>query len=387
MSKRDYYQVLGIARDASADDLKKAFRKRAKELHPDQNRDNPKAEEQFKELNEAHEVLKDPQKRAAYDRMGHAAFDPSSGFGGGGGPAGGFGFGGGEGGLGDVFEEIFGEMFGGGRRGGGGASQVQRGSDLRYNMTLSLEEAYRGKKTNVKIAAAAACGSCQGSGGENGAAAVTCSGCRGRGKVRTQSGFFTVERSCPQCGGRGSTISNPCKNCGGTGAVAREKTLEVDIPAGVDDGTRMRMPGEGASGGRGTVPGDLYIFIEIKPHALFQRVESDLACQVPVSFVTLALGGEIDIPTPDGGKSRITVPAGTSGGKKFRLRGKGMPVLRQKKFGDLYIELIGETPVNLSKRQRELLEEFDKAGPDTPETQGFFAKVKDFWDSMKGSNP
>ena len=387
MSKRDYYQVVGVARDASADDLKKAFRKRAKELHPDQNRDNPKAESQFKELNEAYEVLKDPQKRAAYDRMGHAAFDGS----GGGNPGagfGGFGFGGGaESGLGDVFEEIFGEMFGGGRRSESRA-EMQRGSDLRYNMVLSLEEAYRGKRTHIKIVAAAACNDCQGSGGNGGSGASTCSACRGRGKVRTQSGFFTVERTCSQCNGRGTVVADPCKTCVGTGDVAREKTLEVDIPAGVDDGTRMRMPGEGASGGRGTVPGDLYVFIEVRTHPIFQRVEADLACRVPVSFITLALGGEIDIPTPDGGKSRITVPVGTHSGKKFRLRGKGMPVLRQKKFGDLYIEIAGETPVNLSKRQRELLEEFDKASPDnTPESRGFFDKVKDFWDSMKGSAP
>ncbi len=384
MKKRDYYEVLGVGRDVSADDLKKAFRSKAKELHPDKNQNDPTAEARFKELNEAHEVLKDPQKRAAYDQMGHAAFDPSMG-GGGGAGFGGFNFNMGEGGFGDVFEEIFGEVFGGGRR-RGNANTSQRGSDLRYNLSISLEEAYAGKSTTIKIMAAAPCDPCRGTGSENGQQPTTCSTCKGHGKVRTQSGFFTVERSCPSCGGTGYMIKNPCRNCAGSGSVAREKTLNVDIPAGVGDGTRIRLTGEGAAGVRGGAKGDLYIFLEVKAHPIFERHEADLHCKVPVSFVVLTLGGEIEVPTPDGGKSRLSVPAGTPSGKRFRLRGKGMPILRSKSFGDLYIEIAGETPVNLTKKQREVLEQFrdDTAEANTPDSSGFFRTVKDFWESMKG---
>jgi molecular chaperone DnaJ len=386
-NKRDYYEILGVPKSAGEADLKKAFRTKAKQLHPDQNRDDPKAEEKFKELNEAYEILKDPQKKAAYDRMGHAAFE--GGMGGGGNPFGG-GFGGGFdasdlGGFGDVFEDLFGEFMGQGRRKSNNGHTQSRGADMRYNMTITLEEAYNGKTASIKVPGSVSCGSCNGSGSEKGSQPITCGSCKGHGKVRVQQGFFTIERDCPNCNGSGKIIKNPCRTCMGTGWVSKEKTLNVNVPAGVEDGTRIRLSGEGAAGIRGGGAGDLYIFLEIKPHEIFERHEKDLACRVPISFVCATLGGTVDVPTIDGGKSRLTIPAGTQTGKQFRLKGKGMPMMRTKSHGDLYIEVFIETPVNLSKRQKELLEEFDKEANDNhPDGASWFAKVKDFWDSMKG---
>ncbi|MEM6602672.1 MAG: molecular chaperone DnaJ [Pseudomonadota bacterium] len=380
MSKPDYYDVLGVQRGASEAELKKAFRKKAKALHPDQNRDDPNAETKFKEVNEAYEVLKDAEKRAAYDRFGHAAFE-GGGMGAGGGFGGGFGGGGGAGfgDFGDVFEDLFGEMMGGGRRRGRG-SAAQRGADMRYNMTVSLEEAFSGKKTSIKIPSAEKCDACDGTGSADKSKPVTCQTCGGRGTVRAQSGFFTIERTCPTCNGEGHIIKNPCRKCSGTGQVSRDKTLDVNIPAGVDDGTRIRLSGEGGAGARGGPQGDLYIFIDIKDHPIFERAEADLQCRVPVSMVTAALGGKIDVPTIDGGKARITLPEGTQTGKQFRLRDKGMPYLRSTRRGDLYIEIFVETPVNLSPEQAKILSEFDSNGENNySDRDGFFSKVKDIF--------
>ena len=375
MSKKDYYEILNVKRDVSEADLKKAFRKKAKELHPDQNRDDPNAEKKFKEINEAYDILKDPEKRAAYDRFGHAAFEGGMG----GGHPSGFGAGADFGNFGDVFEDLFGEFLGGGKR-KSGTQGAARGSDMRYNMTISLEEAYQGKKTTIKIPGTVSCDGCNGSGSSDGSQATECGTCRGRGTVRTQSGFFTIERSCSACNGEGRVIKNPCRKCSGTGQTTKEKTLDVTIPAGIDSGNRIRIGGEGASGTRGGGAGDLYIFVDIKEHPLFTRDEADLHCRVPISMVIATLGGKIDVPTIDGGKVRVTVPEGTQSGKQFRLKEKGMPILRSNRFGDLYIELFVETPVNLTKRQRELLAEFEtESEQNNPDSAGFFSKVKDIF--------
>ncbi|MBI1417163.1 MAG: molecular chaperone DnaJ [Limimaricola sp.] len=381
MAKRDYYETLGIARGASADEIKKAYRQKAKELHPDRNSDNPTAEAQFKEANEAYEVLKDPNKKAAYDRFGHAAFE--GGMGGGGGPRPGAGHSDFASAFSDVFDDLFGDFMGG--RQGGGRSRAVRGNDLRYNMRISLEEAYSGLQKTINVPTAVACSSCKGTGAEGGSEPQTCPTCSGMGKVRAQQGFFTVERTCPTCNGMGQTIKNPCKTCHGQGRVEKERALAVNIPAGVETGTRIRLAGEGEAGMRGGPTGDLYIFIEVTEHPLFQRDGSNLACRVPVSIVEAALGGDIEVPTIDGGRSRVKIPEGSQTGRQMRLRGKGMPALRGGGPGDMFIELSVETPVKLTARQKELLREFDKlSAENNPQSEGFFSAVKNFWDSMKG---
>lgn len=383
MAKRDYYDLLGASRGASAEELKKAYRVKAKELHPDRNSDNPNAEAQFKEINEAYEVLKDADKKAAYDRYGHAAFEGGMG-GGGGGQRGGQGdF---ASAFSDVFEDLFGDFMGGSRGGGGGRSRAQRGSDLRYNLRVSLEEAYAGVQKTINVPTSLSCDTCRGSGAEGGAEPVTCPTCSGMGKVRAQQGFFTVERTCPTCSGMGQIIKNPCKSCAGHGRVEKERSLSVNIPAGVETGTRIRLAGEGEAGLRGGPAGDLYIFIEMKEHNLFQRDSIHLFCRVPVTFTTASLGGEVEVPTIDGGKSRVKVPAGSQTGKQMRLRAKGMPALRGGGQGDMLIELAVETPVNLTARQKELLREFEELSEENhPEGSSFFSKVKSFWDGMKGA--
>ncbi len=381
MAKRDYYEVLGVQKGASADELKKAYRQKAKELHPDRNKDNPKAEAAFKEVNEAYDVLKDDQKKAAYDRFGHGAFENGMG---GGGPRGGFQQGDFASAFSDVFEDLFGDFMGG-RGGGGGRARAQRGSDLRYNLRVSLEEAYKGVQKTISVPSAVTCEVCRGTGAEGGAEPVTCPTCSGMGKVRAQQGFFTVERTCPTCGGNGQIVKNPCRACGGAGRVEKERALSVNIPAGVETGTRIRLAGEGEAGVRGGPTGDLYIFIEVKDHPIFLREGQHLFCRVPVSMAAAALGGEVEVPTIDGGASRVKVPAGSQTGRQMRLRGKGMPALRGGGQGDMVIELAVETPVNLTARQKELLAEFEKLSADNnPEGKSFFSKVKGFWDGMKG---
>jgi molecular chaperone DnaJ len=381
MAKRDYYDVLGVARGASPDEIKKAYRTKAKELHPDRNADKPEAEAQFKEINEAYDALKDPDRKAAYDRFGHAAFEGGMGGGGPrarGGPQGDF-----ASAFSDVFDDLFGDFMGG--RGGGGArSRAQRGSDLRYNLRISLEDAYSGLQKSITIPTAVTCGVCQGTGAEGGAEPVTCPTCSGMGKVRAQQGFFTVERTCPTCGGAGQIVKNPCKACGGAGRVQKDRTLAVNIPAGVETGTRIRLAGEGEAGLRGGPSGDLYIFLEVAEHALFQRDGANLYCRVPVSMITAALGGDIEVPSIDGGRSRVKVPPGSQSGKQMRLRAKGMPMLRGGGQGDMFIELAVETPVNLTSRQKDLLREFEKLSEENnPEGSSFFSTVKNFWDGMK----
>ncbi len=380
MAKRDYYDVLGATKSASADELKKAYRAKAKELHPDRDKDNKTLEAKFKEVNEAYEVLKDADKKAAYDRFGHAAFEGSQGQR--------SGFQQGQGGdfasaFSDVFDDLFGNFAGGGRR--GAQQRATRGADLRYNLRVTLEDAYLGKQANITVPGSTVCEVCKGSGAEGGAEPVTCPTCAGMGKVRAQQGFFTVERTCPNCSGRGQIIKNPCKSCAGAGRVQRDRSLNVNIPHGVETGTRIRLAGEGEAGSRGGPPGDLYIFIEVREHAIFQREAENLYCKIPVSMITAALGGEIEAPTLDGGRSRVKVPAGVQSGKQLRLKGKGMPALRGGGAGDLYIELSVETPVNLTAKQRELLHEFEELSKDNnPESSDFFSKVKGFWDGMKG---
>jgi molecular chaperone DnaJ len=383
MAKRDYYELLGVSKGASAEDLKKAYRQKAKELHPDRNSDNPNAEAQFKEVNEAYDVLKDADKKAAYDRYGHAAFEGgTAGRPGQGGfrPQGDF-----ASAFSDVFDDLFGDFMGG--RGGAaqGRSRASRGNDLRYNLRISLEEAFAGLQKTVNVPTAVTCGVCKGTGAEGGSEPQTCPTCSGMGKVRAQQGFFTVERTCPTCGGLGQTIKNPCKACNGAGRVEKEKTLSVNIPAGVETGTRIRLAGEGEAGMRGGPTGDLYIFIEVTEHALFQREGNNLFCRVPVSMADAALGGDIEVPTIDGGKSRVKIPEGSQSGRQMRLRAKGMPALRSKESGDMFIELAVETPVNLTARQKELLREFNALSEaNNPQSAGFFSAVKNFWDSMKG---
>ena len=379
MAKRDYYEVLGLSRGATEQDLKNAFRKLAKEHHPDRNAGNAESERKFKELNEAYQVLYDPQKRAAYDQFGHAAFEA------GGGGAGGFGADFGSS-MSDIFDDIFGEFMGGSRRGGspGGSrarSSRERGDDLRYNLEISLKDAYEGKTAQIRVPTSVTCETCTGSGARTGTRATTCTTCGGIGKVRASQGFFTIERTCHSCQGRGEIISDPCTSCAGSGRVTKERTLSVNIPQGVEDGTRIRLANEGEAGSRGGPSGDLYIFLSMKPHPIFQRDGADLFCRVPISMVQASLGGEVNVPTLDGGEAKVKIPEGTQSGKQFRLRGKGMPVLRARETGDLYIQAQVETPQNLTRRQRELLAEFEKesSGDTQPEAAGFFAKVKDFF--------
>ncbi|WP_417678120.1 molecular chaperone DnaJ [Pseudodonghicola sp.] len=383
MSKRDYYDILGVSKGASADELKKAYRKKAKELHPDRNKDNPDAESQFKEVNEAYDILKDPEKKAAYDRFGHAAFEGGMGGGGGPRPGAGGGFGGGDfsSAFSDVFDDLFGDFMGGQR----GRQRATRGSDLRYNLRVTLEEAFAGVQKTINVPTSVACSACDGSGAEGGAEPTTCPTCSGMGKVRAQQGFFTVERTCPTCSGTGQIIQNPCKVCGGAGRIEKDRALSVNIPAGVETGTRIRLAGEGEAGMRGGPSGDLYIFVEVAPHKLFERDGINLYCHVPVSMTTAALGGAIEVPTIDGGRGRVQIPAGSQSGRQMRLRGKGMPALRGAGKGDMYIELKVETPVNLTGKQKDLLKEFDALSEDNnPESKSFFSSVKSFWDSMKG---
>ncbi|MCC7319437.1 MAG: molecular chaperone DnaJ [Rubellimicrobium sp.] len=384
MAKRDYYETLGVSRGASADEIKKAFRKKAKELHPDRNADNPEAESQFKELNEAYDILKDDQKKAAYDRFGHQAFE--GGTGASAGPRGGFrGQGDFASAFSDVFDDLFGDFMGGRGGAGGGRSRATRGADLRYNLRITLEEAFAGLQKTITVPTSVGCDSCHGTGAEGGAEPLTCPTCGGMGKVRAQQGFFTVERTCPTCNGLGQTIKNPCRTCHGAGRVEKEKALSVNIPAGVETGTRIRLAGEGEAGLRGGPTGDLYIFIEVRDHALFQRDGASLFCRVPVSMATAALGGDIEVPTIDGGKARVRIPEGSQSGRQMRLRGKGMPQLRGRDTGDMLIELSVETPVNLSPQQKDLLREFDRLSEaNNPQSAGFFKTVKGFWDSMKG---
>ena len=382
MAKRDYYETLGVARGATEADIKKAYRKKAMDLHPDRNQDDPHAETRFKEVNEAYDCLKDSQKKAAYDRFGHAAFENGGGAGfrpGGNGADFASAFS-------DVFDDLFGDFMGAGRQGTGRQQRAARGSDLRYNLRMTLEEAYSGKQATITVPGSVACDTCNGTGAEGGAEPSTCPTCAGMGKVRAQQGFFTVERTCPTCSGRGQIIKNPCKACAGAGRVRKDRSLNVSIPAGVETGTRIRLAGEGEAGLRGGPSGDLYIFIEVSPHPIFERDNQNLYCRIPVSFTTAALGGEIEAPTLDGGRTRVKVPAGVQSGKQLRLRNKGMPALRSSGVaGDLYIELAVETPVNLTARQKELLREFEAAGANNhPETQDFFSRVKGFWEGMKG---
>ncbi len=378
MAKRDYYDVLGVSKGASADELKKAYRQKAKELHPDRNSDNPDAEAQFKEANEAYEVLKDADKKAAYDRYGHAAFEGGMG----GGRPGGPGQGDYASAFSDVFEDLFGDFMGGGQR--GGRQRASRGSDLRYNLRVTLEEAYSGLQKAITVPTSVACHSCDGSGAEGGAEPQTCPTCSGMGKVRAQQGFFTVERTCPTCSGIGQIIKNPCQTCRGSGREEKERSLNVNIPAGVETGTRIRLAGEGEAGMRGGPSGDLYIFIEVAQHELFQRDGIDLYCRVPVAMTTAAIGGDVEVPTIDGGRSRVKVPSGSQSGRQMRLKNKGMPALRGGSSGDMFIELAVETPVNLTSRQKELLAEFEKLSEENnPHLSSFFAKVKGFWDGMK----
>lgn len=377
MAKQDYYETLGVARGASADELKKAYRKLAMKFHPDRNPDDPEAEQRFKEVNEAYDVLKDDQKRAAYDRFGHAAFE-NGGPGGAAGGAGGFDFA-------DIFDEMFGEFMGGRGR---GRPSAGRGADLRFNLEISLEEAFEGKHATIRVPSSAVCESCNGTGAEGGSQPITCPTCNGVGKVRAQQGFFTIERACPSCGGAGQVIKDPCRSCGGTGRQRRERTLDVSIPAGVEDGTRIRLAGEGEAGLRGGPPGDLYIFLTVRPHRLFQREGADIFCKVPIPMTTAVLGGPIEVPSIDGSRAKITIPEGTQAGRQFRLRGKGMSVLRSPQRGDMYVQVQVETPVKLTKRQRELMEDFAKESGEEhsehhPESHGFFAKVKEFFGDRK----
>jgi len=373
MGKRCYYETLSVERTASDGDIKTAFRKQAMQWHPDRNAGDKDAEHRFKEINEAYEVLKDPDKRAAYDRFGHAAFEH-----GGVGAAHGFGSD-----FATTFSDIFDDLFGmGGRRGRG--SGRERGADLRYNMEISLQEAYAGKTAQIRIPTSVTCEACSGTGAKPGTKPKTCPMCGGHGRVRQAQGFFTLERTCLNCQGRGQAIDSPCMSCAGSGRVTRERTLSVNIPPGVEDGTRIRLAGEGEAGVRGGPAGDLYIFLSISAHPFFQRDGADLHCRVPVSMATAALGGEFDVPTIDGGKTRVKVPAGTQSGRRFRLQSKGMPVLRARQSGDMYVQVVVETPQNLTKRQRELLAEFDhlSSTETQPESTGFFGKVKEFFDGF-----
>lgn len=387
----DYYQRLGAKQGDSEADLKKAYRKLAMKYHPDKNPGDDAAEKKFKEISEAYDTLKDPQKKAAYDRYGHDAFTSNgmgaAGGGQQGGGAGGFDF---NGGFSDMFEDLFNEFGGGGRRqqGGGRANAGgSRGADLRYNLEISLEDAFRGKQQSITLTTSASCDTCEGSGAKKGSKPETCGTCGGVGVVRAQQGFFMVERTCHSCNGAGQTIKNPCKTCAGSGTQRKEKTLNVSIPAGVEEGTRIRLSGEGEAGSRGGTTGDLYIFMGIKAHRFFKRESANIHCNVPLPITTAALGGGIEVPTIDGGKVKVNIPEGTQAGHQFRLRGKGMSVLRSSSRGDMYIHVTVETPVKLSKKQKDLLNEFDKTGGGassfSPESAGFFDKVKDFWEDLK----
>jgi len=373
-AKKDYYEVLGVNKDASDEEIKKSYRKLAMKYHPDRNPDNPKAEEQFKEAKEAYEMLSDDQKRAAYDQYGHAGVDPSMGAG----------AGAGFGGFSDAFGDIFGDIFGGGR-GGGQRSNVYRGADLRYNMEISLEDAARGTETKIRIPVQATCETCDGTGAKKGKSPVTCTTCNGHGQVRMQQGFFSVQQTCPKCHGTGKIIKDEdqCGTCHGAGRIKQNKTLSVKIPAGVDEGDRIRLSGEGEAGVNGGPTGDLYVVIHIKPHEMFQRDGGNLHCEMPISFTTAALGGEIEVPTL-GGSAKMKIPAETQTGGVFRLRGKGIKPLRASDYGDLMVHVVVETPVKLTEHQKKLLKEFDAstqadAGKHSPKNKSWVDKAKDFF--------
>ncbi|WP_303783344.1 molecular chaperone DnaJ [Azovibrio restrictus] len=372
MSKRDFYEILGVNRDASEDEIKKAYRKLAMKYHPDRNPDSKEAEEKFKEAKEAYEILSDAQKRAAYDQYGHAGIDPQAGFGGGGSQ--------GFGGFADAFGGIFDEIFGGR---GGGRSNVYRGADLRYNLEISLEQAAHGTETKIRIPTMEACETCHGSGAKPGTQPITCPTCGGSGQVRLQQGFFSIQQTCPKCHGTGRFIPDPCNTCHGAGRVKQHKTLAVKIPAGVDEGDRIRLAGEGEHGVNGGPPGDLYVQIHLKPHPVFTRDHNDLHCEMPISFTTAALGGEIEIPTLDGA-AMIKIPPETQSGRIFRLRGKGIKGVRSHTHGDLLCHVVVETPVNLTERQKELLRELEEIslgndGKHNPRAQSWMDKVRDFF--------
>ncbi len=367
MAKKDYYEVLGVNRDASEDDFKKSYRKLAMKFHPDRNPDNPKAEEQFKEAKEAYEILSDANKRAAYDQYGHAGVDPSAAAGAG------------MGGFADAFGDIFGDIFGGGR----GRSNVYRGADLRYNLEIALEDAARGTETKIRIPTLEECATCHGSGAKPGTQPVKCTTCDGRGQVRMQQGFFSIQQTCPKCHGSCKVVESPCATCRGAGRLKQHKTLSVKIPAGVDEGDRIRLSGEGEAGVNGGPAGDLYVVIHLKAHAVFQRDHNDLHCEMPISFTTAALGGDIKIPTLDG-YAKIKIPEETQSGKVFRLRGKGIKGVRSSTHGDLMCHVVVETPVNLTARQRELLNELEAindkdAGRHNPRAKSWMGKVKEFF--------
>jgi molecular chaperone DnaJ len=378
MSKACYYETLEVERTIDEAGLKSAFRKLAMKWHPDKNPGDPSCEHKFKEITEAYEVLKDGQKRAAYDRYGHAAFEP-------GGMGGGPGFGSG---FASSFSDIFEDLFGMSGRGGGRSGGRERGADLRYNMEITLEEAFLGKTAQIQIPVAVTCEQCSGTGAKAGTKPKVCSTCGGAGRVRQSQGFFTLERTCPGCHGRGQTIETPCSSCSGSGRVTRDRTLSVNIPQGVEDGTRIRLAGEGEAGVQGGPAGDLYIFLSLASHKFFQRDGADLHCRVPVSMVTAAMGGEFEVPTIDKSNTKVKVPAGTQSGRRFRISGKGMPVLRSRQTGDMYVQVVVETPQSLTKRQKELLAEFEKlsSGETQPEAAGFFKMAKDFFGSRTNAS-
>ena len=376
MADKDFYEILGVSRDASSEEIKKSYRKLAMKYHPDHHKGDKEAETKFKEVSAAYEILKDPQKKAAYDQYGHDAFKQ----GGMGGPQG---FGDFAGGFSDIFEEFFGGNFGSSSRRRG----PTRGSDLRYNMSVSLQDAFLGKKSKIRIPSHVGCDLCSATGSADKSGPSICSTCNGNGKVRSTSGFFSIERPCPTCGGEGSSIKNPCLKCSGTGQIKKQKTISVTIPAGVDTGTRIRIAGEGEPGQRGSGNGDLYIFVNVQSDKIFEREEENIFCEIPISIITAILGGEIDVPTIEGKKARLTVPPGTQSETQFRLKGKGMSILRQKSRGDMYVETNVEIPVNLTKKQKLILEEFEKEGGTTkahsPKSQSFFQKIKEVWDDLR----
>ena len=376
MADKDFYEILGVAKNASDDEIKKSYRKLAMKHHPDRNQGNQESEKKFKEASAAYEILKDPQKRSAYDQYGHDAFRQ-------GGPGSGQGFGDFSGGFSDIFEEFFGGGFG---SSSSRQREPSRGSDLRYNMAISLKEAFAGKKTEIRIPGYEACDLCDSTGSADKLGPSRCSTCDGHGKVRSTSGFFSIERPCPTCGGEGSSIKNPCLKCSGSGQIKKQKTISVTIPAGVDTGTRIRISGEGEPGQRGTGNGDLYIFVEVQKNNFFEREEENLFCQISISILTAILGGEIEVPTIEGKKARLSIPAGTQSDTQFRLRGKGMSILRQNRRGDMYVEACVEIPVNLTSKQKAILNEFEKEGgiskSHSPKSQSFFSKIKEVWDDL-----
>lgn len=380
MAGKDYYQILGVDRKASDEDIKKAFRTLAMKYHPDRNKDDPKAEAKFKEVSQAHDVLKDPQKRAAYDQFGAEGVQNMNAGGMGGGFASGFG-----GAFTDIFEDMFGDMM----NRGGNRNGPQRGGDMQYTMEITLEEAFSGVENTIRIPTNETCDKCNGSGAEAGTSEEQCPTCNGQGRMRLQQGFFTIERTCATCNGAGKIIRDPCKKCSGQGRIRKEKTLKVKIPAGIESGRRIRLAGEGEAGFRGGPAGDLYVLLAVKPHKLFKRDSANIHCRVPIPMTTATLGGEIEVPTVSGTRTKVKIPEGTQTGQQLRLKGKGMPVLRSDAVGDMFIEVQVETPMNLSRKQQDLIKELDKSlggtaqGKHSPESSGFFSKVKEVWSDLK----